>query len=271
MHHAMTSELRKRMRRFYETSEIYKGFLDAHDEDYLRAYVDLVSQYSPPGSRILEIGCGNGLATYLLSQVGYHVIGIEISLFFLTDTTKWNSERLHFSVCDALHLPFGAETFDVVCSNDVIEHLPDAERALSEMTRVVKTGGRIIIASPNLCSPLMPFLDLLRMSLGKPGRPIWAETKRQAMKNIIANLILSLKKRFAAKPDFLYREPDLEHQIIGGDADSVYYANPIDLERFFKNAGLTIRELCVGFGFKGKIAAALCPRFNLYISMVAEK
>jgi hypothetical protein len=109
------------------------------------------------------------------------------------------------------------------------------------------------------------------MSVGGNGRPIWAETKRQAIKNIYINLTRSLKKRFASQPTFLYRKPDIEHQIIGGDADSVYYATPLDLERFFKNAGLKIIKLSVGFGLKGRLMAALCPRFSLYISMVVEK
>ena len=265
------TQLRERMRRFYETSEIYKGFLDAHNESYLRTYIDLVSRYSKPGCKILEIGGGNGLAARLLNQLGYHVIGTDISLFFLKDTEEWRNERLNYAVCDALDLPFKTESFDVVCSSELIEHVPDAERTLSEMMRVVRKGGRIITAGPNLCSPILPLVDLLRMSMGGNGRPIWSETKRQAMKNIYINFTRSLKKRLASQPEFLYREPDIEHQIIGGDADSVYYANPLDLERFFKNAGLKIIKLSVGFGLKGKLMATFCPRFSLYVSMVVEK
>ncbi|MFQ6044046.1 MAG: class I SAM-dependent methyltransferase [Candidatus Poribacteria bacterium] len=264
-------ELRKRMKRFYETSEIYKGFLDTHNESYLRTYIDLVSRYSKPGSKILEVGGGNGLAARLLNQLGYHIISTDISLFFLRDAKKWHNEKLNYAVCDALDLPFKAESFDVVCSSELIEHVLDAGRALSEMARVVKKGGRIIIAGPNLCSPLLPLIDLLRMSIGGNGRPIWSETKRQAIKNIYINFIRSLRKRFVSQPTFLYRQPDIEQRIIGGDADSAYYANPLDLERFFKNAGLNIVKLAVGFGFKGRLMAALCPRFSLYISMVVEK
>ncbi|MBM3237114.1 class I SAM-dependent methyltransferase [Candidatus Poribacteria bacterium] len=271
MENEMITELRHRMRRFYETSEIYKGFLDAHNASYLHTYIELVSKYSKPGSKILEVGGGNGLAARLLNQLEYHIISTDISLFFLKDTQEWNNEKLNYAVCDALDLPFKTGSFDVVCSSELIEHVLDAERALAEMARVVKKGGRIIIAGPNLCSPLLPFIDLLRMSVGGNGRPIWAETKQQAIKNIYINFTRSLKKRFASQPTFLYRKPDIEHQIIGGDADSVYYANPLDLERFFQNEGLKIIKLSVGFGFKGRLMAALCPRFSLYISMVVEK
>jgi len=264
-------KLRERMRRFYGTSDIYKGFLDAHDESYLRAYITLVTRYSRSKKRILELGCGNGLSAHLLNKQGYWVVGTDISPFFLSDTAQWHDEGLKYIACDALELPFGDESFDVVCSNELIEHVPDARQTLSEMVRVVKKGGLVIIAGPNLLSPIMPLFDLFMMSRGKQGRPVLWETKRQAIRSFLVNFAISLKKRFASLPNFLYRQPDLEDRVIGGDADSVYYANPLDLERFFKNEGLKIIKLCVGFGMKGKIVATLFPRFSPYISMVVEK
>jgi hypothetical protein len=139
------------------------------------------------------------------------------------------------------------------------------------MIRVTRRGGKIIIAAPNLCSPLMPLLDLLQMIAGKKGRPIWSETKRGAFQNMLRNFALYFKKRLSKQPQFLYREPDIENRIIGGDADSVYYANPIDLEKFFRLRGLRVIKRCVGFGVKGKVMASCFPRLSLYISMVVEK
>ncbi len=259
------------MRRFYGTSEIYKGFLDAHNESYLRTYITLVTKYSSLENRILELGCGNGLSAHLLNKQEHWVVGTDVSPFFLSDTAKWHNESLKYIACDALELPFGDETFDVVCSNELIEHVPDVQQALSEMVRVVKKGGLVIIAGPNLLSPIMPLFDLFMMSFGKQGRQVFWETKRQAIRSFLANFVISFKKRFASQPHFLYRQPYLEDKVIGGDADSVYYANPLDLERFFKNAGLRIVKLCVGFGMKGKIAATLFPRCSPYISMVVKK
>lgn len=263
--------LRQRMRQFYETSETYKGLLAEHDEVYLRTYVELVHRYALPNSRILDVGCGNGLSAMLLSQLGHRVVGTDISPLFLEGTQKWENDCLEYRVCDVLELPFEGESFDLVCSNELIEHLPDVETALLEMIRVTRSGGRIIIAGPNLCSPLMPFLDGLRMIAGKKGRPIWAETKGQAFQNALRNAALYFKKRFSTQPQFLYREPDIENRIIGGDADSVYYASPIDLEKFFRLRGLRVVKRCVGFGVKGKVMASCFPRVSLYISMVVHK
>ncbi|MDE0297009.1 MAG: class I SAM-dependent methyltransferase [Candidatus Poribacteria bacterium] len=276
--HAPEEPLRQRMRQFYETSERYKGLLAEHDEAYHKPFVELVNRYAPPHSRVLELGCGNGIASRLLNRSGHHVIGTDISALFLGEAEKWQQtvthdgeHNLEYRVCDVLELPFQDEMFDVVCSNELIEHVPDAGAALSEMIRVTRKGGRIIICGPNLCSPLMPLIDLLRLIRGKPGRPFWGETKRQAFSNSVRNFHLYLKKRLSSKPQFLYREPELGGQVFGGDGDSAYYANPIDLEKYFRHHGLRIVRRCVGFSAKGKLMSICFPRVSLYISMVVKR
>lgn len=270
--------LRERMRQFYETSETYKGLLAEHNEAYHRPFVELVNCYTPPNSQILELGCGNGIAAMLLNRSGHDVIGTDISALFLEETAQWQKtgtgdgdHNLEYRVCDVLELPFQDETFDVVCSNELIEHVPDVETALSEMIRVTRKGGKIIICGPNLCSPLMPLIDLIQLIRGKPGRPYWGETKRQAFVNSVRNVFLYIKKRLSPTPQFLYREPDLEGHVRGGDGDSAYYANPIDLEKYFRLHGLRIVKRCVGFSTKGKIMSNCFPRISFYISMVVQR
>ena len=264
--------IRERMREFYETSETYKGLLSAHDEAYLRHYVELVTRYASSRSKILDLGCGNGISARLLNQAGFDVVGTDISPLFLEDARAWENPKLRYRVCDVMELPFESESFNVICSNELIEHLPDVETALTEMMRVVCTGGRIVLSGPNLCSPLIPFFDWLNLMSGKPGRPVWGETKRQALQQFIRNCRLYVKKRFLTKsPNFIYREPDLQVDAIGGDADSAYYASPIDLAQFFRSHGFTIVKKAVGFGIKGRIIAGAFPYLSPYITMVVEK
>lgn len=260
------------MREFYETSETYKGLLSAHDEAYLRHYVELVTRYASPRSKILDLGCGNGISARLLNQAGFDVVGTDISPLFLEDARAWENPKLRYRICDVMELPFESESFDVICSNELIEHLPDVQTALTEMVRVVGNGGRIVLSGPNLCSPLIPFFDWLNLMSGKPGRPVWGETKRQALQQFMRNCGLYVKKRFLTKsPNFIYREPDLQVDAIGGDADSAYYASPIDLAQFFRSHGFTIIKKAVGFGIKGRIIAGAFPYLSPYITMVVEK
>ena len=263
------------MREFYETSETYKGLLDAHDETYLRYYVELVIRYALPRTKVLDLGCGNGISARLLNQADFDVVGTDISPLFLEDAQTWENPKLHYRVCDVMELPFESESFDVICSNELVEHLPDVETALTEMMRVVCKGGRIVLSGPNLCSPLIPFLDWLNLMSGKPGRPVWGETKRQALQQFVRNCGLYVQKRFltpaTVAPNFIYREPDLQADAIGGDADSAYYASPIDLAQFFRSHGFTIVKKAVGFGIKGRIIAGAFPYLSPYITMVVEK
>jgi SAM-dependent methyltransferase len=267
----VVSEDRERLRQFYETSHDYKKLLDAHGREYLQPYVDTVSKYARPGARILDLGCGNGLSSYMLNECGHWVIGSDISSFFLAEAAHLQNDRLKYQACDALDLPFADGSFDVVCSNELIEHVPDARRALLEMIRALKSGGILVIMGPNLCSPFWAAIDLVNMTLGKNGRHVWAETKRQALRWGCGNLILSVKKRLSSKADFLYRKPDLEKSPMGGDSDSTYYANPIDLERFLKTHDMQIISLCESSTLRGRVLATFLPRFSLYISMVARK
>ena len=265
-------QLRQRMREFYETSETYKDLLAAHDEVYLRHYVELVTRYAPSGSKILDLGCGNGISARLLNLAGYDVVGTDISPLFLEEARNWENPKLRYQVCDVLELPFDNDSFDVICSNELIEHLPDVETALQEMIRVVRKGGKVVLSGPNLCSPLTPLLDWIRLMCGKPGRPVWGETKQQALHQLKRNCGLYVKKRFLTKtPHFIYRDPDLQADAIGGDADSAYYANPIDLAQFFKLNGFSIVKKAVGFGIKGRIVANLLPYISPYITMVVQK
>lgn len=265
-------QLRQRMREFYETSETYKELLAAHDEVYLRHYVELVIRYAPSDTKILDLGCGNGISARLLNQAGFDVVGTDISPLFLEEARNWENPKLRYQVCDVLELPFDNDSFDVICSNELIEHLPDAETALKEMGRVVGKGGKIVLSGPNLCSPLTPFLDWVSLMCGKPGRPVWGETKQQALQQFKHNCRLYIKKRFLTKtPNFIYRAPDLQADAIGGDADSAYYANPIDLAQFFKLNGFRIIKKAVGFGIKGRIIASMFPYISPYITMVVQK
>ena len=265
------SEERERLRRFYKTSRDYKKLLDAHGREYLQPYVDTVNEYAKPGSSILDLGCGNGLSSYMLSEYGYKVIGSDISSYFLAEAAPLQNDRLKYQACDVLDLPFADGSLDVVCSNELIEHVPDARRALLEMIRTLKSGGILVIMGPNLCSPFWAVIDLVNMIIGRNGRHVWAETKLQALRWGCGNLLLSLKKRFSSRVDFLYRKPDLEKASMGGDSDSMYYANPIDLERFLRAHDMQIISLCESSTLRGRVLAALFPRFGLYISMVARK
>jgi ubiquinone/menaquinone biosynthesis C-methylase UbiE len=120
------------------------------ERDYLRrgclwggAACDLPA--IPPGSRVLEIGCGNGKTYIPLSERGVSVVGLDISPAAVALCRRAAGEGAPLCVADARALPFGDESFDAVCAFHVAGHLKAAGRraVAGEIVRVLKEGGRL--------------------------------------------------------------------------------------------------------------------------------
>ncbi|MEW6236987.1 MAG: class I SAM-dependent methyltransferase [Candidatus Omnitrophota bacterium] len=260
----------ERLREYYRTSGAYRDDLLTHGEKFLEPFLILVGRYARPPARILDIGCGTALSTRLLSQMDYEAVGVDLSPLFLSEEKRFHPETV-LAASDALRLPFPDETFDAVVAFEFIEHVPNVPACLDEIARVLKIRGHIVIHSPNLLSPYLPAFDLLRMSFGGEGRPVFAETIPQAWRWFWRNLLLSLWKKISLRPHFLYREPDLSGSRIGGDADSVYLACPLDLTRHLRRRGFAIDQAAHAMSLKNKFAAALTPNFAPYMGVAAHK
>jgi ubiquinone/menaquinone biosynthesis C-methylase UbiE len=100
--------------------------------------------------RLLDIGCGDGALTYLLSQKGGFTIGVDNSdeaLEFAKEKTN-EIRNIEFTKASAYCLPFEDKYFDHVVLADVIEHLEEPQEMLKEIKRVYNGKGKIIITTP---------------------------------------------------------------------------------------------------------------------------
>jgi SAM-dependent methyltransferase len=99
----------------------------------------------PPGIEILDAGCGSGRNMVELTEFG-EVTGLELAEASVEAAReRCVGEVVAGSVDD---MPFADDSFDLAVSLDVIEHLPDEHRSLSEMRRVVKPGGTLLVTVP---------------------------------------------------------------------------------------------------------------------------
>lgn len=92
---------------------------------------------------ILDIGCGKGDYTYFFGKRN-KVIGID-----LQNVVKEKYRNFNFQIADATSLPFQDNTFDVIISFDVIEHIENDKKMMTESYRVLKKGGKIFFGTPN--------------------------------------------------------------------------------------------------------------------------
>ncbi len=95
---------------------------------------------------ILENGCGVGMYVEHISLFGGTVVGLE---YDLERTAEARRNSLHILNAAGEFLPLPSGTFDLILSHEVIEHVQDDRAAISEMVRVLKPSGRIVIFCPN--------------------------------------------------------------------------------------------------------------------------
>jgi len=96
------------------------------------------------GSRckVLDIGCGGGLLTNQLAKEGHEVSGIDLSSGSLSFAAKRdNTQSVNYFLGPAETLPFLDASFDVVCAMDLLEHVEDPAKVISEASRVLKKKG----------------------------------------------------------------------------------------------------------------------------------
>lgn len=100
------------------------------------------------GMNVLDVGCGTGYFTRLLAEGGKKVTvtGLDLEKPFIEFAKRRAAHfdpPITFIEGDALNLPFGDETFDLVVSHTFLTSVPDPVRAMDEMKRVTRPGGRI--------------------------------------------------------------------------------------------------------------------------------
>lgn len=100
------------------------------------------------GKTLLEIGCGLGIELGRLGQLGFDVTGIDLApqaVELANANLKRKGVTGRAVVANAEALEFEDASFDVVYSSGVLQHTPDMDRAIAELHRVLKPGGRILI------------------------------------------------------------------------------------------------------------------------------
>lgn len=265
-------QARQALRTFYQTSDPYlRGLRERETDAHCGEYLRVVRAYIPPPARILDAGCGTGYAATRLVEAGFEVVGMDISLKFLDGAPGRPAGRPRYVVGDAIELPFRDGEFDAVASFDVVEHIPDAERALREMGRVIRPGGRVVVICPNYWSPVIPLKALRNLLGGGRGYLSFYETLPSALTGLMTTTWRTTMKLCAPDARFTYRKPRLEG-MMDADCDCVYLPSPVDFLRFFRRAGFrVVRYSGEGSSRLRRWCSSLLPSFAPTVYFVAEK
>lgn len=120
-----------------------------------RFYAGLLRRQLPPGSRVLDLGCGLGNLLRELEQA-FDSWGVDVS-WFAVHQARANARRSRLWVGDLASLEaLPAASFDAVVAKHVLEHIPDPERAVRAIAGALRPGGVFLMAVPNTRSLLRP-------------------------------------------------------------------------------------------------------------------
>ncbi|MEX0716974.1 MAG: class I SAM-dependent methyltransferase [Planctomycetaceae bacterium] len=103
----------------------------------------------PRGACVLDVGCGRGVLLGTLADLGMEVHGFEVSDSAAAGADPRAEIRIAPDLNDA---EYPAERFDLVVIWHVLEHVYDPRRTIAEIHRVLKPGGRVVVAVPNFSS-----------------------------------------------------------------------------------------------------------------------
>lgn len=105
------------------------------------------------GLRALELGCGSGVFLERAATTPAAIVALDLSMELIAQARdKVGGRGVSFCCGNAEGLPFADRTFDVVYGSSILHHL-NLRSALGELFRVLRPGGRLVFAEPNLLNP----------------------------------------------------------------------------------------------------------------------
>jgi 2-polyprenyl-3-methyl-5-hydroxy-6-metoxy-1,4-benzoquinol methylase len=143
--------------------------------DQLLADVDL------RGTSLLDAGCGTGFFSARAAQSGARVVSLDVGKNLLKETRRKGLASLVAG--DAARMPIRDGSFDVVVSSECIEHTPSPRDTLSELVRVLRPGGWLVVTCPNALwrwSCTIANALGVRPYQGLENWPGWSELRRWA-------------------------------------------------------------------------------------------
>jgi ubiquinone/menaquinone biosynthesis C-methylase UbiE len=140
-----------------------KGYVDISYLDSLATLLEGVKRRSyemlhiQPGDSVLDAGCGPGIDTTAIGKIvgaAGRVVGIDTDAEMLAAAderarAEGLADCVSHRLADITDLPFESESFDVCRCERVFQHLSDPEKALDELVRVTRSGGRILLIDPD--------------------------------------------------------------------------------------------------------------------------
>jgi ubiquinone/menaquinone biosynthesis C-methylase UbiE len=184
----------------------YKKIAKTYDR-YVEPSIAVLRQigmkmYTPKeGMHVLDVGCGTGTNLMLYHEAGCNVSGIDLSPTMVEVAQKKLGDRAEIRLGDASKTPYSDDSFDLVTGLFTLHEMPSQIRpaVISEMVRVVKHGGRILLIDYHLGSIRFPkgwmYKAIILFFEIMAGREHFRNYRDFLSRNCLPNLISTKKLR----------------------------------------------------------------------------
>ena len=130
-----------------------KGGLHYRYMSLFLSSVEAVCRFIPKGAKIADIGCAQGNYTIHLGNHGYYVTGVDMRraplAYARLKLVSGQEDKVSFVQADTELLPFSDSTFDAALFLETLHHLMEPEKAISEVRRILKPNGILILSTHN--------------------------------------------------------------------------------------------------------------------------
>tara|TARA_B100000427_G_C15429950_1_gene560308 strand:+ start:243 stop:971 length:729 start_codon:yes stop_codon:yes gene_type:complete len=175
---------------------------------------------------LVDTGCGTGsnLNDIISRYPDAKIIGIDNYKPDLDIAKNFFSNKAEFLYCDCLDIKLDSNTVDIVLSNQVIEHIAEYEKYLSEIKRILKNKGLFILSTPNF---LHPRNVLLKLFFQKPimrwenNKNLPANEFRGHIKEFYEDELIALLEKYNFK--LLQSSPIVPEPTLKGNAPFILY------------------------------------------------
>lgn len=177
------------------------------------------------GKRVLDVGCGAGYGAAHLAQPAERVTAIDISAEAISEARRrYPVPNVQFEVASATSIPFADASFDVVTAFEVIEHIEEWNRLITEAARVLAPGGLALISTPNR--------EYYTESRGSAGinpfhvHEFTATEFEDALRAVFPSVAVLLQNRtecIAFYPHRVFAEPVASLESSGGSPETAHF------------------------------------------------
>ena len=192
---------------------LIRNFYNPPRVAYAKRIIDQTIRIDPPEVTVLEVGCGGGILLEEIAEMGFKTTGIdpaESSVNVAISHSKEKNLNIRYEIGRGENLPFESASFDVVLCCDVLEHVQDLPKVISEISRVLKRGGVFIYDTFN--RTLMSNLGVIkimqewkRWAIMPPGLHVWEMFIRpDEIKTLLKENQLEWKEHQGLKPNVSY-------------------------------------------------------------------